>query len=288
VIYLKSDEVIVKQKSEILEETVNFNQISKNDIQIFKISDIKKEFPPKYKQEYENYSNSTEEIESVAILPAFNLENTIEDIVKRTKCFVDEVIVISDGSNDNTNLKAKCAGAICPLHTNIMGKGYAIRKGIEHSRLLKPRYIILMDSDGQHLPEEIPRFLHILKNEKKDMVIGSRIKGILKTSLINRFGNKGLNILSFIMTGKWISDVESGYRAFIANKLYNLELNTNDYVIDCELLFKSIHGGLKIIEVPITVTKAIPGIKILDGVKVALYAIKNGFLMNLRRLRLHS
>ena len=226
----------------------------------------------------------SEKVESIAILPAFNLQNIIGDIVKRTKEYVDHVIVVSDGSSDDTNLNAIEAGAKCPLHTCNIGKGYAIRKGIEYSKRYNPKYIVLMDSDGQHLPEEIPHLLQNLKNNTKDVVIGSRFKGILKTSLINRFGNTFLNILSFIMTGRWFSDIESGFRAFISEKLYKLNLETEDYKIDIELLLKSLHKGFRIVEVPITITKAIPGITLLDGVKVALYTVKKGFIMNLRRL----
>ena len=94
----------------------------------------------------------SEKVESIAILPAFNLQDKISDIVKRTKEYVDYVIVVSDGSCDNTNLNAIAAGAKCPLHTSNRGKGYAIRKGIEYSKRYNPKYIVLMDSDGQHLP----------------------------------------------------------------------------------------------------------------------------------------
>ena len=225
----------------------------------------------------------SEKVESIAILPAFNLQESIGEIVKRTKEYVDHVIVVSDGSIDNTNRNAIIAGAICPFHTCNIGKGYAIRKGIEYSKKYNPKFIILMDSDGQHLPEEIPHLLQNLKNNNKDVVIGSRFKGILKTSLINRFGNTFLNILSFIMTGRWFSDIESGFRAFLSEKLYELNLETEDYNIDCELLLKSLHKGFRIVEVPITITKAISGITLMDGVKVALYTVKNGFIMNLRR-----
>ena len=226
----------------------------------------------------------SEKFETIAILPAFNLQESIGALVKRTKDFVDHVIVVSDGSSDNTNLNAVMAGAKCPLHTYNKGKGYAIRKGIEFSKRFNPKYIILMDSDGQHLPEEIPNLLQNLKNNNKDVVIGSRFKGILKTSLIHRFGNTFLNIISFIMTGRWFSDIESGFRAFVSEKLYKLNLETNNYNIDCELLFKSLHTGFRIVEVPITITRAIPGITLMDGVKVALYTVKKGFFMNLRRL----
>ena len=273
----------MKNKRQLLESEFNFNQISTKAIKNFEMADFKTDFSQKNIHIWNENLNLNQGIETLAILPAYNLENVIGDIVKRTNYYVDKVIVISDGSSDKTYLNAKSAGAMCPPHTNTRGKGYAIRKGIEYSKVFKPKFIILMDSDGQHLPEEIPKLIHTLKTEEKDMVIGSRFRGILKTSLINRFGNVFLNFLSMVLNGKWFSDIESGFRAFIAKKLYNLNLNTNHYEIDYELLLKSIHRDFKITEVPITVTKAIPGITILDGIKVALFAIKKAFLTKTRR-----
>lgn len=267
----------------------DINQITDSEIQYSKTSELKNNYYHTiYNQKYKKQLKFKDEIESVAILPAINLENCIEAVVKRTKYYVDKVLVISDGSSDKTNLKARCAGAQCPPHTNKIGKGYALRKGIQYSKRFKPKYIILMDSDGQHLPEEIPKFLHNLRTEKKDMVLGSRFKGILKTSLIHRFGNSFLNILFFMVTGKWFSDIESGFRGFVAKKLYNLNLDSINYEIDFELLFKSLCKGFKIKEVPITVPKAIPGIKVLDGIKIALYALRKGISLNFRRSKIPS
>ena len=100
-------------------------------------------------------------MEKLAILPAYNLANSIEDIISRTKKFVDVVILISDGSNDNTHLKAKTAGAKCPPHTNIRGKGFAIRKGIEFSKKFKPKYIVLMDADDNLITSIVADNAHL-------------------------------------------------------------------------------------------------------------------------------
>jgi len=213
---------------------------------------------------------------TIALLPAYNLETSIGEIVKNTKHFADLVIVVSDGSKDNTNIKAHEAGAICPPHSSNRGKGYAIRKGIEFSKTFYPRYIIFMDSDGQHLPEEIPVVLSPIIDGKADMVVGSRMKGELKTSLINKFGNFLLKIISFCVTGRWFTDTESGFRAFDATKLYELELTSDSYEIESELLIKSVYLGFRIIEVPITVPKAVPGVTVFDGIKVGMYKIKLG------------
>ena len=222
-------------------------------------------------------------MKKVAILPAYNLSKSIDKIVKRTSKFVDVVIVISDGSTDDTNLVAREAGAICPPHSNNRGKGYAIRKGIRVSMKFNPKYIILIDADGQHLPEEIPNMLRPIINNLADMVVGSRIKGNLKTSAINKVGNLFLKIISLIMTGRWFSDTESGFRAFKAEMLYKLNLEAVFYEIETELLYKALKKGFKVVEIPITVPKAIPGITIKDGIKVGIYKIITGIKLRFER-----
>ena len=222
-------------------------------------------------------------MEKVAILAAYNLENSIGEIVERTKKFVDAVIVVTDGSKDDTNVKAREAGAECPQHTYTRGKGFAVRKGIEFSKQFEPKYIILMDADGQHLPEEIPDLLQPVIDGEADMVVGSRMKGELRTSTINRIGNFFLKLISFTITKHWFTDTESGFRVFKADKLYGLELNAISYEIESELLLKSLHNGLKVVEVPITVPIAVPGVTVQDGIKTGLYKIKTGLKLKFAR-----
>lgn len=218
-------------------------------------------------------------MEKVAILPAYNLVDSIGDIVRRTKEFVDVVIVVADGSRDETWESARATGAICSPFSPARGKGRAMRAGIEFSKQFNPRYVILMDSDGQHLPEEIPGMLEAVKDA--DMVVGSRMKGVLKTSTINRIGNFFLKAISFAMTGKWFTDTESGFRAFKADKLYSLKLTSDRYEIESELLLKSLKKGYTIVEVPITVPKAVPGVTVLDGIKMGMYKIWTGLWLKL-------
>lgn len=222
-------------------------------------------------------------MEKIAILAAYNLENSIEDVVKRTKKFVDEVIVISDGSLDNTHQNALKAGALCPKHSYIRGKGFAVRKGIKFSKKFNPEIIILMDSDGQHLPEEIPLMVAPIQNGLADMVVGSRMKGVLRTSPINKLGNFILKFISYLLTRKWFTDTETGFRAFIAKKLYLLELNSMFYEIESELLLKALHKGLIVTEVPITVPFSVPGVTIMDGIKTGIYKIRLGLKLKISR-----
>ncbi len=221
----------------------------------------------------------------IAILAAYNLENTIGDIVLRTKKFVNHVIVVTDGSIDFTDKKASKYGAIVPEQTSHRGKGFAVIKGINASRDYNPDIIILMDADGQHLPEEIPLLLQPIFSEDFDVVVGSRMLGNLKTSTINKIGNFGLKIISFIVTGKWMTDTESGFRAFKANKLYKLDLNCNGYEIESELFLKSLYNKFTIKEVPITVPFAVPGVTVIDGFKMGKYKLTLGLKLQFKLLK---
>lgn len=212
----------------------------------------------------------------VAVLPAYNLESSIAAIVERTKPFVDEVLVVADGSKDGTGAAAAKAGAVVPEAELVRGKGFAIIKGIRESRKLSPDVVILMDSDGQHLPEEIPILLKPLEEGRADLVSGSRMLGTLRTSRINVIGNWGLRMISFLVTWRWLTDTETGYRAFRAESLYAIPLKSRGYEIESELMLRAMYRGLRIVEVPITVPFAVPGVTVWDGFKVGWYKIRMG------------
>jgi len=212
----------------------------------------------------------------VAVLPAYNLEASIASIVERTKPFVDHVLVVADGSKDATGAAAAKAGAVVPDPELVRGKGFAIIKGIRESRKLSPDVVILMDSDGQHLPEEIPVLLKPLEEGRADLVSGSRMLGTLRTSRINVIGNWGLRMISFLVTWRWLTDTETGYRAFRAESLYAIPLKSRGYEIESELMLRAMYRNLRIVEVPITVPFAVPGVTVWDGFKVGWYKIRMG------------
>ena len=224
---------------------------------------------------YQNFLDSKNN-KIIVILSAYNLEKTIGDIVKKTSKYVNEVLVVADGSTDKTAEMAEKNGAIVPVPTLKRGKGYAIIKGIKKSKEFSPDIVILMDADGQHMPEEIPIVVEPILNEGFDMVVGSRMLGELKTSLINKIGNLGLKLISSIVTGKWMTDTESGFRAFDAKKIYSLNLASIGFEIESELLLKAIHNNFRIKEVPITVPYQIAGITVVDGIKNGWYKFRKG------------
>lgn len=210
----------------------------------------------------------------IAILPAYNQESKISELVRALKKYVDDVIVVTDGSTDDTSKIAAKSGAIVPEQLNKRGKGNAVKRGIEISKSLKPSVIVLMDSDGQHNPEEIPKLVQPLIDEDYDMVIGSRFLGTIKTSSINKIGNHMLNLLHLLLTFKWVTDAESGFRAFKAGRLYSLDITASHYEIESDVLLEAIRKKLKIKEVPIAILKKERGINVLDGFNIAKFVVK--------------
>jgi glycosyltransferase involved in cell wall biosynthesis len=210
---------------------------------------------------------------TVALLPAYNLESSIAGIVERTRPFVERVIVVADASRDQTAARAREAGALVPEPEMVRGKGFALRKGIQAALALEPRFIVILDSDGQHLPEEIPQLLQPLLEGRADLVSGSRFLGTLRTRFINKLGNHFLRMLSFALTWRWLSDTETGYRAFRAEKLAELRLESNGYEIESEIMMAALLRKFRIVEVPIHVPKAVPGVTVWDGFKVAWFKI---------------
>ena len=224
-------------------------------------------------------------IPTVAILPAFNLESGIADIVRRTQRYVGKVVVVADGSWDRTATRARQAGAVVPEPLSIRGKGFAVIKGVDRAKKFKAEVVVLMDADGQHLPEEIPQLVAPLKDHKIDMVVGSRMLGTLRTSTINRFGNLALKMLSFGVTRRWLTDTESGFRAFRAARLFELPLRSRGYEIESELLLRALHDCWNIVEVPINVPFAVPGITVWDGMKVGYHKLRLSSQLWLKKRR---
>lgn len=221
----------------------------------------------------------------VAVLPAYNLERSIAAIVERTRPFVDHVVVTADASRDGTAAAARAAGADVPEPESVRGKGFALQKGLARARELGAHVVVMMDSDGQHLPEEIPAVVQPILEGRADVVSGSRMLGTLKTRLVNRFGNHVLRSLSFLLTGRWLSDTETGFRAFTAEAIFSMPLTARGYEIESEIMMRALHARRRIVEVPIHVPFALKGATAWDGVKVAWYKVKLAVGLKLGRIR---
>jgi glycosyltransferase involved in cell wall biosynthesis len=237
-----------------------------------------------------------------AVVPCYNTQNNISAMIAGIRKYVDEVIVVDDGSRDKTAELARIAGARVIRHTRNLGKGAAMKSGAEH---VDADILLFIDGDGQHDPNDIPRLLEPILQGKADFVIGSRYLAESRLSanpFIRRITNGIASfiismIISFIQPAagfvrhqsiprklsidtpippkqplseisasqntsyrllngklKWISDCTSGFTAMKKKNWNQLELVSNRYQIETEMIFEQAKNHYVIAETPITCT----------------------------------
>ena len=216
------------------------------------------------------------------VIPAYNEEKTISEVLEKTVQVMEsmkapyEIIVVDDGSTDKTReIASKYKVAVLSNGKN-RGKGYALRKGFKHAR---GQIIITLDSDGSHDPKEIPKLIEPLYNGI-DIATGSRfINNKEVTTKLNKLGNKIINAIIMTLTGKYITDSQTGFRAIKRKVLQKINLKAQGYEIETEITVKGLKNGFKYIEIPINCKKRIhshsklrilqDGIKILKSILIA-------------------
>ena len=205
------------------------------------------------------------------VIPAFNEENTIGDVISRLKATIqkigidNEIIIIDDCSWDRSAEISRRQNVKVYSLKRHMGKGYALRAGFKKA---KGEIIATIDSDGSHRPEELPLLLKPILQDKADMVIGSRFSGNTPTSgkRFNAAGVRLFNLMIRILTGAVVSDSQSGYRAMKSEVLENLSLKSGGYEIESEMLVKIARKKFDVREVPVSFEQRTYGRSTLDPI----------------------
>jgi glycosyltransferase involved in cell wall biosynthesis len=189
---------------------------------------------------------------TIAAMPAYNEERNIAKMVLGAKKYVDRVVVVDDGSSDATAKIAEAAGAYVVRHEQNAGYGGALRTCFETARYLGADRMVIIDSDGQHDPEEIPKLLEPL-DKGADLVIGSRFcSGNSEDIPITRkLGIKVLNIATNIVGGINVSDSQSGFRAYDRRAIDSISIDDEGMSAGSEILLHAADNRLKIAEVAI-------------------------------------
>jgi len=191
------------------------------------------------------------EVRVLAGIAAYNEARYIGSIVLQARQHVDEVIVIDDGSTDNTARVAELAGATVVRHAENSGKGAAIQSILAEAKKRNPDVLVLLDADAQHDPKEIPVLIKPI-SEGFDLVIGSREAQDAKTPRYRRVGRKVLLHSARLASKADISDSESGFRALSPKAIHDLELEANGFAIESEMITVAADKNLRITEVPIS------------------------------------
>lgn len=195
----------------------------------------------------------------VAVIPAYNEEKALADVISKTSQYVDEIIVINDGSADRTAEVALEAGAQLINHPTNLGKGEALKSGFK--AVSDDSIIVTIDGDGQHNPDEIPDIVKPILEDGADLVNGSRyLYGHEEnTPAYRRVGQKVLDIATNISAGIKVTDSQSGFRAFSMRTRDCFRFKDTGFGIESEMLVDVAEAGLKIVEVPITVRYDVDG-----------------------------
>ena len=195
----------------------------------------------------------------VAVIPAYNEEDALADVIAKTFNHVDDVIVIDDGSIDRTAEIAREAGARVISHSINLGKGEALKSGFK--AIEDDSIIVTIDGDGQHNPDEIPKLVKPIIEDDADLVNGSRYMNGPEenTPAYRRVGQKVLDIATNISAGINVTDSQSGFRAFSNKSRDVFRFKDTGFGIESEMLVDAAEAGLKIVEVPITVRYDVDG-----------------------------
>ncbi len=193
------------------------------------------------------------QLKILVAMPAYNEEKYIGSLVLKARQYGDEVLVVDDGSTDYTAEIARLAGATVIRHKENKGYGAAIQSILAEAKRKAPGVLVLLDADSQHNPEDIPRLVKSI-SEGSDLVIGSRKLQKDSIPLYRWIGQKVLSYLSYILSKEKLSDSESGFRVFSRKAVTVLELRENGMAVSAETIATAAEKGLRITEVPISIT----------------------------------
>ena len=192
----------------------------------------------------------------IACIPAYNEERSIAEIILRTLRFVDKVVVCDDGSEDMTGEIAERLGAELVRHERNLGKGAALRTAFKYAMGLGASVIVMLDGDGQHVPDDIPKLVEPILRGETEIVVGSRyIEGArVDAPTYRRIGLRLINFLSRKVGDSGVKDTQSGFRAFSAEALdVVLPYEADGYGVEIEQLALAHDAALRVLEVPVRI-----------------------------------
>ncbi len=189
-------------------------------------------------------------------LPAFNESETIKDVISRIPKRLPllksiKIVVIDDGSLDSTSKKARIKGVRIVRHIINRGLGASLKTAFIIAKKSKVDILVTIDADGQHNPKDIKRLIGPIVKSQTDVVIGSRLLKKTNMAVERKIINFAANIITFLLTGVWSSDSQSGLRAFNKTAIEKIDLITQRMEVSSEIFKEIKKYNLKIREIPI-------------------------------------
>lgn len=199
-------------------------------------------------------------LRACVLIPTYNNAKTLEAVISTTLEYCNDVIVVNDGATDSTPvIISKFSNITVFKHEVNKGKGMALRNGFKKALELGFDYVITIDSDGQHYPEDFITFLNKVEEVPNSLIIGARNMAVDNVPGKSTFGNKFSNFWFWVETGIKLPDTQSGYRLYPVKRMRNIWLFTTKFELEIEVIVKAAWRGIPVISVPVKVYYAPQG-----------------------------
>ncbi|MBA3608728.1 MAG: glycosyltransferase family 2 protein [Chthoniobacterales bacterium] len=188
-----------------------------------------------------------------AVIPGYHEEVHVRAVAERTRAQLDHVLVIDDGSADATAARAREGGAEVIIHPVNRGKGESIKTGLRHWLAREEiEFILILDADGQHLPDEIGRFLAAANASEAGLFIGTRMNDVRDMPFVRRTVNRHMSRRISRLCGQDVPDTQCGYRMIHRSLAPHLLAGTSRFDYETEMLIIASRAGFRIASVPIS------------------------------------
>jgi glycosyltransferase involved in cell wall biosynthesis len=187
----------------------------------------------------------------LAIIPAYCEERFIGQVVRQALRNVRSVLVVDDGSFDNTATEAEAAGAKVIRHSKNLGKGAALKTGLEYAVAVEVGFFLFLDGDGQHDPAEIPIFMDAINHSQADLVVGNRMENLESMPLVRRWTNQFMSWQIGRICRRPIADSQCGFRLARKRLLPVLMAPSNRFEFESESIILAARRGFRLIFVPV-------------------------------------
>lgn len=189
----------------------------------------------------------------LVVVPTYNNAGTLGSVLEQIREYSDDLLVVNDGSTDNTMSVIETMNVNHITYSPNRGKGYAIRRAFRYARDNGYDYVITIDSDGQHYVSDLEKFASHIDSYNDSLIIGARNLTADNMPSKNTFANKFSNFWYFIETGKKLQDTQSGYRLYPMRKLGDMRFFSNRYEFEVESIVRATWNGVNVCNIPINV-----------------------------------
>ncbi len=218
----------------------------------------------------------------IAVIPAYNEGTRIASVVRTTLPFVSQVLVVDDGSHDDTAENARAAGALVLQHVENCGPGAATMTGLDAARLLGAEAVATLDADEQHDASDIPALLLPITQDRADIVFGNRFGQKNVIPFIRRFFNAIGNCITWAATGRWVADSQCGFKVFGPKALAQVDLRMSGFEFCTEIVRESVRNRWRVAQTPIKVIYSeytlAKGQSFATGIRTAFRILLRSFL----------